>query len=303
MSTSPNVGAMPEILPRLKPEPLPEIHPLPEYAAEGERARWYAETKAALQVPWMGVVTMAYAHYPHFFAELWRGLRPLVESSAFIAAFQGNRDYVERAVGKLDPPPIGERLQGIGYAPREIVGIREMVEVFSYGNQPYVIIATLTRFLLEGHDMAGGASAIRYEGRHAPEFDVPFLLMEAHHADQPTRAVYEDVKATLGLPFVNTDYRAFARWPSYWAMAWGDLRRVVGSPEHECIACAYHDRCTVQVARDLPNPGGLSSERLRAAAARDAPVEEIVQMSRLFQWLLPGLVTNVAFLRAQLTAG
>jgi len=40
---------------------------------------------------------------------------------------------------------------------------------------------------------------------------------------------------------------------------------------------------------------------LRAAAVADAPLPEVLGVARLFQWLLPGLVTNIAFLRAQLT--
>lgn len=54
----------------------------------------------------------------------------------------------------------------------------------------------------------------------------------------------------------------------------------------------------------LPNPGGLTAAALRDAAARDpagAPAE-ILALCRLFQWLLPGLVVNVAFLREQLRA-
>jgi len=101
-------------LPRLRPEPLPVIHPVPEHRAEGQLARWYAEVKAALQVPWMGVVTMAYAHYPAFFCELWRGLKPLVASAPFVAAFQENRDFIEAAVAELDPPPITGRLSELG---------------------------------------------------------------------------------------------------------------------------------------------------------------------------------------------
>jgi hypothetical protein len=46
----------------------------------------------------------------------------------------------------------------------------------------------------------------------------------------------------------------------------------------------------------------LSGAELRAAAGRDASVAENLQVSRLFQWLLPGLVTNIAYLRAQLKA-
>ncbi len=292
-------------LPRLRPEPIPAIHPLPEYLAGGLRKAWYEDMKQIFQVPWMGVVTMAYAHYPTFYETLWQGVRDLCTSRPFVQAFLGNRAFAETEVAKLDPPPIDERLREAGYAPREIEAIRQVVEVFSHGNQPYVLLATLTRYLLEVGDMAGTTdqeAAPPYADRHAPEFDVPFLLMEAHHADQPTRDVYEDVKRVLNLPFVNTDYRAFARWPSYWAMAWGDLRRVAGTPAHEAICRALHDRCVEQAAKTLPNAGGITAASLRRAAEKDAPFEEIRDMCRLFQWLLPGLVTNVAYLRAQLAA-
>lgn len=293
---------MPDLA-RLRPEPIPAIHPLPEYLAEGQRKAWYEEMKRAFQVPWMGVVTMAYAHYPTFYGTLWQGLRDLCVSKPFVEAHRGNRAFVEAEIAKLAPPPITERLSTLGYAPREIESIRQMVEIFSHGNQPYVVLATIVRTLLETGDMAGSrdpAAAPAETGRHGPTYDVPFVLMEAHHADDPTRAVYEDVKQILKLPFVNTDYRAFARWPSYWAAAWSDLRAVAGGPAHEAICLALHDRCVELAAETLPNPGGLTAEALRSAAEEDAPFEEVRDVCRLFQWLLPGLVTNVAFLRAQL---
>lgn len=291
-------------LPRLRPEPIPAIHPLPEYLAEGQRRAWYEDMKQIFQVPWMGVVTMAYSHYPNFFEVLWQGVRDLCASRPFVEGCLGIREFVEAEVGRLEPPPIGERLGAIGYAPREIEHITQMVEVFSHGNQPYVVLATLARYLLETGDMGGSTNpeaAPYFADRHAPEFHVPFVLMETHHADPPTRDVYEDIKRVLNLPFVNTDYRAFARWPSYWAMAWGDLRPVAGTPAHESICLALHDRCVEMVEATLPNPGGLTAEMLREAAERDAPFEELRDVCRLFQWLLPGLVTNVAFVRAQLT--
>lgn len=292
-------------LPRMRPDPIPAIHPLPEYLAEGRRRAWYEDMKQVFQVPWMGVVTMAYAHYPHFFDTLWQGARDLCASRPFVEGFLGNREFVESEVAKLEPVGIGVRLEECGYAPREVEHIKQMIEVFSHGNQPYVVLATLVRYLLEAGDMGGARdpkAAPLYTDTHCPVFDVPFVLMEAHHADSPTREVYEDIKRVLNLPFINTDYRALARWPSYWAMAWGDLRSVAGTPAHEGICAAVHDRCVELAAVALPNPGGLQAELLRAAAEKDASFEEIRDMCRLFQWLLPGLVTNVAYLRAQLIA-
>jgi len=288
-------------IPRGAPSILAAIHPVPEYLADPDLKARYQDMKEVLQVPWMGVVTMAYAHYRTFYDVLWQGLRPLCRSRAFVETVRELRAYTESAVAELAPPPIADRLGYAGYAPREIDAIRGIVDVFSHGNFPYVVIATITRFLLEGGEMSKGRQAEPFEGRHAPDVEVPFVLMEAHHADVPTRALYEDIKTVLDLPFVNTDYRALARWPSYFEMAWGDLRAVIGTPAHTAIAQGVHDRA-LAAARSLPNPGALESRAVRAAAAEDGPLEEVIAVCQLFQWLLPGLVTNVAYFRHQLFA-
>ncbi len=291
-----------DVIERIKPDPIPAIHPMPEYLAEGRRAQWYEETKQELQVPWMGVVTMAFSHYPTFFGELWQGLKPLCSSRPFVEAFVDFRAYAESRSAELNPTSLIESIQEAGYATREIDSIRQMNTVFSHGNQLYVLIATIARHLLEVGDMQGKGDAEPFEGRHAPDVQVPFVLMEPHHADKPTRNVYEDIKATLQLPFVNTDYRAFARWPTYFAMAWEDLREKARSPHHESVCRDCHYRLADLVATQLPNPGGLSSDALRRAAELDASLEEVLQVCRLFQWLIPGLIVNVAYFRHQLEA-
>jgi hypothetical protein len=50
----------------------------------------------------------------------------------------------------------------------------------------------------------------------------------------------------------------------------------------------------------LPNPGGLTADALTDAAGKDASAAEVLEVVRLFQWLLPGLITNVAYFRSQL---
>lgn len=290
-------------LARKAPQPMPVIHPLPEYLVDGERAGFYLEMKTALQVPWMGVVTMAYAHYPGFFRVLWQGLKPMVVSAAFVQQCQELRQCVERDVLALNPPAISARLLGMGYAPRECEQIRQVVEVFSHGNFAYLLIATLVRLLLSGEDLrTSHLAAASFPGRHGPTLSAPLVLIEPHHADAGTRAVYDDIQHTLGLPFVNTDYRALARWPSYFASAWTDLKPVAGTGAYNALCEQTHRAAVNCVLGSLPNPARLNASALRAAAAQDASVDELLQVSELFQWLLPGLVTNIAFFRAQLRA-
>lgn len=250
----------------------------------------------------MGVVTMAFSHYPHFFETLWQGLKPLARSKAFVEGCARLRSHTERRVLELSPGRIVRRLETLGYAARELDQIRASIEVFSHGNFPYLLTATAARRLLEGYEIGRPGSAPEYDGRHAPEIDVPFVLMEMHHADQETRAIYQDIKNTLSLPFVNTDYRALARWPSYFSLAWRDLKPIVNTNEHAAICTEIHDLADKLVTDLLPNPGALSASVLREAAERDGKPDETLQVTRLFQWLLPGLVTNVAFFRAQLAA-
>lgn len=285
-------------LPRLLPAPLPPVRYTPEFRAEGELQAAYEDMKTVLQVPWMGVVTMAYAHFPHFFAALWRGLKPLCASHSFVAAARQLRADIEGAVTELQPPAITERLRARGYSEHELEDLRAVPEMLSHGNYLYTLITTAARALLEGGELGSGTAVEPFTGRHAPAPRVPLVLMEAHHVDAGTRAVYEDLKATLGLPFVNTDYRALARWPSYFSLAWNDLKPRIGGGAHEAVCQLYHERAQALVAA-LPNPGGLTGEALREAAARDASTD-LLPVVQLFQHLHAGLMTNVAFFRHQL---
>ena len=283
---------------RMVPTPLPPVRYLPEYRAEGSLKADYEDMKRVLQVPWMGVVTMAHAHFPHFFATFWSGMRELCGSVEFVTAAQHLRDDIEAAIADLSPPSITARLEALGYSAQELDDIRAVSEMLSHGNYLYTLLTTAARLLLEGGSLGTGTTVTPFTGRHAPPHRVPLVLMEAHHVDAPTRVVYEDIKRTLGLPFVNTDYRALARWPSYFELAWADLRPHVGGAAHEAVCALYHSRA-VALIESLPNPGGLSASALRAAASQDGSAD-LLPVVQLFQHLHAGLMTNVAFFRHQL---
>lgn len=287
---------------RVKPDPTPLLRPVWEYQAQGDLRGTYETYKRVLQVPWVGVVTMAYAHYRHFFALWWSSFEPVVQSAAYVGACEDLLERVEKLTSELKPPPIGERLRALGYAPRELAEIRRTIEVFSHGNFIQLPIVAAARLLLEGGGINGSKVLQPYNARHGPPEGQPLILLEPHHASKDTRRLYQDVMDTLGLPFVNTDYRALARWPSYFEIAWGDLCQAMKLAEYEKIATKMHE-AVFKAASNLPNPNGLTPLKLQEAATRDAKISEVLDVTRLFTYLLPGLVTNVAFFRAQFDAG
>ncbi len=288
------------MLPRLYPQPMPPIHPVPEFLATGLRKQWYEDMKEKLGVPWMGVVTMAFAQYPNFFETFWTGVRPFVTHGKFVEHCHALRGVAEEKVQLFAPHSLHKSLYNLGYAERELSEIRSVVEIFSAGNYPYLLLATIARLLLEGEEFGFGESVEESMSIASPIFAPRPALMEDHHADDATRAIYQEIKSTLRLPFVNTDYRALARWPSYFSLAWSSLQSCVSQSIYEVCCRAVHEYAVEIVTTSLSNPGGLTSENLRRAAAKDAELAEVLQITRLFQWLLPGLVLNVAFMRAEL---
>jgi hypothetical protein len=287
---SPNV-------PRLKPNPIPEIAPIPENLAEPALKRMYEDTKATLQVPWMGVVTMAFARHPRFYAALWGGLRDLSASAEFLAACRELRQEAEAP--SLGAPSILQKLHELGYTEPEIAEIRALIEIFSHGNMPYLLIATAARILLEGNEIGTSRSISKpAQSCHGPAVGRSLVLMEPHHAERQLQDLYEDLKSTLGLPFLNTDYRALARWPSYFDVAWRSLKPLIGVSIYDEAVERVHKKA-VALVLSLPNPAGLTSVSLVAAADQDIGAASVLGVVRLFQWLLPGLIVNVAYLREQ----
>ena len=130
-----------------------------------------------------------------------------------------------------------------------------------------VLMATLARLLLEGHAWQGSGDLGRVTSP-IPAMPRP-PLMEAHHASDDLAALYADLRGALGLPFVNTDYRAFARWPSYSALPWSDLKPRLSEVGYATrVECVHQAAITLAVS--LPNASGITPDALRDAATSDA---------------------------------
>lgn len=290
---------MPLIFPRKKPFPVPKIIVTPEYLAKGNLKKIYTNTKLAFNVPWMGVVAMAFAKYPYFYNALWKYMYPLSKSIEFDKLCKKLVLISNNKALELKPKSIIKKLKEIGYNDYDINKIYEVNQIFTTGNMPYLIMATIARIFL-GHGKIVNTNSFKNINRNSIKYkDSSLLLIEQHHADKSLKELYKLIKEKLGLSFLNTDYRAFARWPSYFTMSWKYFLPILISKAYEEKVLEIHE-FIIKETLLLPNPDKINSIKIINAAKKDKKLSEIKRVVDLFQWLLPGLITNVAFMRQQI---
>lgn len=292
--------------PLSRPSTVPPVRPVPEHRADASLSVTYQDVKSVLGVPWVGVVLQALAHYRTFFDQAWTQLRPSmaahfterVGTDLRLLCWQQMRD---RLTIPDQATPLREKL---GYAEREIEEIRALLDVFDYGNPKYFLIATVLDQAFAGEQPIGASRPDPVE--ELPRSPVQSVgtatMLEEHHVGADVGAVYADIKATLGLPFVNSDYKAMARWPSYLALAWEALKPNVDSEPYQQARQALQDAC-VLAAHEIPHRYELHRGAMGEVGLGPSQLDELVEVTRLFQWLLSGLMLNVTFFKVALHGG
>jgi hypothetical protein len=273
------------------------VRPVPEYRADAALAAVYADLKATLAVPWVGVITQAVAYYRPFFIQAWTRFQPSAATHYFerhcdamrLSAWQAVRDAFE-----ISPQP--PRLRALGYSERELAEIRATLDIFDYGNPEYLVLATaIKESLCHGRRLGGrGDLEERDSMLRVPIYQtgpIP-VMVEEHHALGGLKAVYEDIKATLELPFVNSDYKAMARWPSYLSLAWTELKPCIASAAYARAREAIHTQA-MDAVENLPHEYFMDQTAALQAGLSEEEANELARVISLFQWLLSGLILNV----------
>lgn len=286
------------------PRPICEatIRPVPEHRADQELTEIYRDLKATFGVPWVGVITQAVAHYRPFFAEAWRRFAPSAKTHFFERASDDLRILSWELIGRsfIVEGQTG-RLQEIGYSAREIEQIRAVLDIFDYGNPKYLIFATaIKEGLLSGRTFGGAAGDAWWHFPRSPicQIDPIPVMVEEHHAAGTLSQVYADIKQTLQLPFINSDYKAMARWPSYLEQAWGALKPCIDTPAYQAgrFDINAHALATFDA---LPTAYRMSRADALQAGLSEVQIDELIQVISLFQWLLSGLILNVTYFKHQ----
>nr|ADL27927.1 putative R-2-chloropropionic acid specific dehalogenase [Pseudomonas sp. 2-CPA-26] len=286
------------------PRPVCEaiIRPVPEHRADQELSEIYRDLKATFGVPWVGVITQAVAHYRPFFVEAWRRFAPSAKTHFFERASDDIRIRSWELIAQsfVIEGQTG-RLQEMGYSVREIDQIRAVLDIFDYGNPKYLIFATaIKEGLLSGRTYGGVAGDARCSFPRAPICQIEPIpaMIEEHHAGETLSQVYADIKQTLQLPFINSDYKAMARWPSYLDLAWDALKPCIDTPAYLADRSEINAQALATLDA-LPIAYRMSRADALLAGLSEIQLDELIQVISLFQWLLSGLVLNITHFKQQ----
>jgi hypothetical protein len=263
-----------------------------EKEASGRTGQIFQEIKQALGVPFVPVVYQALAAYPEFLEQHWRAFAPLVTTNQFFhlgdrlrgEGYTRMHNYFQ--IGDLCAP-----LNEMSFSEGAKHQLGDVIDLFNYVNPlPLVIVSAQ----LLAFEQPIGTAPNGDPGRaDHPRFPEPPVLIEENAAPPPVKRIYEEIKRTLNLPVVNTDYRAFARWPDFLREYWKALRPIVLAPayrEQQRALCESSEA----MARELKVNIDFSPDRLAESGLSDKQIESVLRVTQTFQNILSGLMLNVA---------
>lgn len=264
--------------------------PVAEWQARGETERVYHQIRQTLRVTGINLNFRTWATFEHFFPALWNAAQPALDTWAFEDAADQIRGEAVAAASGLGRVAAEARGR---LGPSQAFQVQAALALYHYVNPKLLVLTSAVGLALRGEPVgqSGAAPAARIR-RGVPAGMYPMEMVPEDSDDARVQAVFRDIKKTLGLDHVNSDYRTLALWPEYLESGWEGLKPIVRSDAHTRAADALRQQAR-SLARALPHPLALSREQVEALG--DDP-DKVAEATDGFEQLLPGLILNVALL-------
>lgn len=249
----------------------------------------YQDTRTIFAVPWVGIIIKVFANYPTFLNSLWTQLKKSASLHQYEIKSEEIRTLALRLASQLKLKNIHGRLK-TSLTHAQLQDIEELLDVFNYGNPKFLILAAAAKNALQGRQKR--KTVVRKKWKFNARYieTAPPLMIQENKATGHVNELYSDIRSTLKLPFVNSDYKALAIWPTFLDLAWKSLRPNISTTlyTHHCkILQDFANGITL----DLPYPVAISKKEL---ASRNEKFDAVYGTVKLFHNLLPGLILNVA---------
>lgn len=263
----------------------------------------FDEITATLGFPVVNVIFRAFAKYPRFLRLQWDFLKSNALTQDFFDKTEVIRRQSQTAVrAKLGVSDLRAVLRLRGSSDDALRDVRAVLDFFLYCDSFLLLIASALQSALSGRPLAGKPWAHLLPHHTNPTRFQDVRLVEPDQAPPAVQAIYRELVAAHGLPFVPTDYRALGRWPDALAVAWDAWKGQVKAGAY-ARSVAELNALAIELARDLPFAFALSPQTLRQAGFTPPQISDILATVDLFQGLLPALITNIAAFKIGLEGG
>lgn len=262
--------------------------PVKETEATGEIERVYHEIKQSMRVNGVNLNFRTWAGFDKFFPVMWDAMRPLIETRAFEdAADQIRAESVRMAesIGRLD----AHSKAGLGESQQ--YQIKEALRLYHYINPKLLVFTSKVKLALEGKDLPKTDHNLESEliERGVPVKMHPMEMVAEEPDDERLAVIFDDIKQTLSLSSVNSDYRTLALWKDYLEAVWAALKPFTQTAEYK------------QSSDDLRNASSKLAENLSPVSLSKQQVEDsgedtkaVLKTTEKFEQLLPSLILNVS---------
>jgi hypothetical protein len=273
------------------PERRSKLKLVREREAEGRTREVFDEVRRALGIPFTPVVYQALAAYPEFLDLHWRTFAPLLASEQFFQLGSRLRgEAYTRMHNYFQIEDLCEPLTEMSFSEGAKHQLGDVIDLFNYVNPLLLVIISAQ---LSAFEQPVGESKNEGERAEHPHFVERPLLIEEETAPVPVKRIYQEIKRVLNLPVVNTDYRAFARWPDFLSEYWKALRPIVQAPSYREQQRALCESSEAMV-KELDELIDFSPDKMEQSSLPAKEIEAVVRITEMFQSILSGLVLNVA---------
>lgn len=281
-----------------------KLHAIKEAEADLTTSQIYFEIKEALGTPHVNTMFQVLASFPEYFSLLWERARPVVETQEFFAAAGRLRaEAYTRMHNYFTVPDLRQRAAEMSFSAGALDELQRVVELYN-ANYPVLLLLCAAQV----HAFENPETTVQRESRPA-EHDWPGvshtqrpIQVDEESAPPATRRIYDDIKRTMGTPFLGTCFLSLGRWPEFLEEYWTALKPVLATARFEQNSRALRESA-MALAAELPQTLQLSMTELEEAGIGRDDVSTIVQSVDSFLELLSKQTLNLAFAKIGLEGG
>jgi hypothetical protein len=272
------------------------LHPIEEHEASGELERVYHDIRQVMRVSGVNLNFRTWAAFERSFPLVWAAVR----DNAGTYAFEHAADHLRAAAvkGALALPPV-QALSAVPLGESQTYQIGAALALYHYINPKLLLLTAAIRMVLQDDPINGRLSAdVRKLPRGVPARMYPMEMVDQGSDDPHLKQTFDDMRQTLAVDSIDSDYRTLGLWPYYLAVAWQRLKPIAASAEHRALAESLRLQ-SIDLARTLPYRVKLTRLDITSVGDND---DDFIRVTQQLERALPGLMVNIALLTLEGTS-